>query len=105
MKMKSAPELDRSREKGTEAIDTKKLPDTSKKSKPTTVSSHNFYNEGAGMGCSCGIDVVYGFTYPVQRSWGTNSKIRHRHIIVYGAHKSNYLQMTVLGYLLFSNLA
>ena len=57
------------------------------------------------MGCSRGVDIVYGFTYPVQRSWCSDSKIRHGHIIVYGAHKADDPQMTMLVRLVFCNLA
>jgi hypothetical protein len=56
------------------------------------------------MGCGCRVDVIYGFAYPVQCSWSSNSKIGHGHVVVYGAHKPHDSQMTVLGHLIFSNL-
>jgi hypothetical protein len=57
------------------------------------------------MRSSCRVDIVYGFAYPVQRSWCPNSKICHGHIIIYGTHEPDDPQMTMLGCLLFSDLA
>jgi hypothetical protein len=87
MKMKSAPALEISREICIQVLDDERLPDTSQEGKPSTMSAHDLQNKSTRMGCSCRIDIVYGFAYPVQRSWSSNSKIGHRHVVVYGAHK------------------
>ena len=69
------------------------------------MSTHYLYNKSPRMGCSCGADVVDGFTYPVQGSWSADSKVSHGHVVVDGAHKSDDFQMTMISCLLFSNLA
>ena len=87
MKMKSAPALARLREICVRRIENKNLPDTSEEGKPTTMSAHHLQNESTRMGCSCRVDIVYRFAYPVQRSWSSNGKICHRHVVIYRAHE------------------
>jgi hypothetical protein len=55
------------------------------------------------MGGSCRIDVVNGFTYPVQSSRGADSEICHGHIIVYRAYEADYLEVAMSFSLLLGN--
>ena len=71
------------------------VPDSCKQSKPSTMPTHDLHHKRTRMGEGCRVDVINGFTDPVEGSGCADSEIGHGHIIVYGAYEANYLEVTM----------